>query len=133
MRWREAIARFMVGRYGSDAFSRAMSVVAMVFLLLSWFVLPQVFYTLALILIVYSTFRMFSINHQKRYKENLFYTKQVDKVKYFINKLKYRSSQSKTHHIYSCPQCKQKIRVPKGKGKIMIRCPKCQTEFMKKS
>lgn len=133
MRWRETIARFMVGRYGSDALSRAMSVVAMVFLLLSWFVLPSVFYTLALVLIVYSTYRMFSKNHQQRYKENLFYTKQVDKVKYYFGKLKYRSEQSKTHHIYSCPQCKQKIRVPKGKGKIMVRCPKCQTEFMKKS
>ncbi len=127
MRWREAIARFMVGRYGPDAFSRAMSVIAMFFLLLSWFVLPQVFYTLALILIAYSIFRMFSRNHQQRQKENLFYTKQV------VNKLKYRSSRSKTHRIYSCPQCKQKIRVPKGKGNIMIRCPKCQTEFMKKS
>lgn len=133
MRWREAFARFMVGRYGSDALSRAMSAVAMVFVLLSWFVLPQVFNTLALILIVYSVFRLFSRNHQQRYKENLFYTRQVDKVKYYFSKIKYRNSQNKTHHIYSCPKCKQKIRVPRGKGKIMIRCPKCQTEFMKKS
>lgn len=133
MRWREAFARFMVGRYGSDALSRAMSAVAMVFVLLSWFVLPQVFNTLALILIAYSVFRLFSRNHQQRYKENLFYTRQVDKVKYYFSKIKYRNSQNKTHHIYTCPKCKQKIRVPRGKGKIMIRCPKCQTEFMKKS
>lgn len=133
MRFRERLMQFMQGRYGADALNRALVVVSFVFMILSWFVFHTAFYLVGLVIILYCAFRMFSRNIQARYKENVWYMKQVNKVKYFFSKLKYRKEAGKTHHIYSCPKCKQKIRVPKGKGKIMVRCPKCGTEFMKRS
>ena len=35
--------------------------------------------------------------------------------------------------IFRCPKCHQMIRVPKGRGKIAIRCPKCKFEFIRRS
>ena len=65
--------------------------------------------------------------------ENQKFLQHTSKIRGFFAKQKYMATQHKTHHIYKCPNCKQKIRVPKGKGKIEIRCPKCQTTFIKKS
>ena len=48
-------------------------------------------------------------------------------------KLKYDLAQKKAYHIYKCPGCGQKIRIPRGKGKIAVICPKCNTEFIKRS
>lgn len=50
-----------------------------------------------------------------------------------VNKFKYDMEQRKKYHIYKCPNCKQKIRIPRGKGKIAIICPKCHNEFIKRS
>lgn len=133
MRWRDRLARFMMGRYGTDALNKAILVTAFVCVILSWFVLTPFFNSFGLVLLVLCNIRMFSRNIQARYQENQLYLKQVGKIKYLISKLKYRTTVSKTHHIFKCPQCKQKIRVPRGKGNIMVRCPKCNHEFMKKS
>ena len=133
MRWRQRFSQFMVGRYGVDQLNRAMLITSLVLMVLSWFGLRTVFYTIGLVLLILCNIRMFSRNFQARYKENTVYVNQINKIRYFISKLKYKKNTSKTHHIYSCPTCKQKIRVPRGKGKIMIHCPKCHTEFMKKS
>lgn len=39
----------------------------------------------------------------------------------------------KNYKYFQCPSCHQKIRVPKGRGKIRIHCPKCGHDFEKKT
>ena len=133
MRLRERLQRFMYGRYGVDGLGQFMIWTSVVCMLLSWFVVRPFFNTMALVLLVLSYFRIFSRNIQKRYQENCTYYRYVNKVKDFFKKQKSYSVQRKTHHIYKCPQCKQKIRIPKGKGRVAIRCKRCGTEFIKNS
>ena len=78
-------------------------------------------------------FRVFSRNISKRYAENQKYLAKTYKLRTYIQQQKNSLAQRKVYHIYKCPGCKQKIRIPKGKGKIEIRCPKCGTTFIKKS
>ena len=135
MKFRERIYRFMQGRYGAggaDAFTRFLSVLTFVFILLSFFRVPFT-YIIAIVLIAYMYFRLLSRNYYKRQQENNFYLKQEYKVKNFFARTKNHFKQLKTHHIYRCPTCRQTIRVPRGKGRIEIRCPKCGTKFIKKS
>ena len=37
------------------------------------------------------------------------------------------------HRYFDCPKCRQPVRVPRGKGKIMITCPKCKERFQRKT
>lgn len=133
MKLKEKMQRFMYGRYGVDGLGRFLSWGAVILLLLSMFIDLPFLYPLSLAALVWCYFRMFSRNVQKRYQENCVYYRYVNKVKDFFKRKKSHIEQRKTHHIYACPQCKQKIRIPKGKGKVAIRCQRCGTEFIKNS
>ena len=123
----------MQGRYGADQLGRFMSGVSLVLLIISLFSKSGIWYTLALALIVYYYYRFFSRNIPKRYAENQKYLALTQQARLKLGRKQNELSQMKTHHIYRCPSCKQKIRVPRGRGKIEIRCPKCSTTFIKKS
>ena len=125
--------QFMQGRYGADQMGQMLSAVSMVFLIISPFSRNQAWFLLALIGIVYNYFRMFSKNISKRYAENQKYLTMTAGIRRKIASWKSQLAQRKIYHIYRCPGCKQKIRVPRGRGKIEIRCPKCNTRFVKKS
>lgn len=133
MRLRERLQRFMYGRYGMDGLGNFILWTAIILMLLSMFIGGGILNTLALALLVWGYFRMFSRNTQKRYQENCMYYRYINKIKDFFKRQKSYLQQRKTHHIYKCPQCKQKIRIPKGKGKVAIRCRRCGTEFIKNS
>lgn len=129
---KEKLYRFMQGRYGNDQLNRFLMVLVLVCFVFSLFGLKML-YMLGIALLVYAYFRMFSKNIYKRSQENSVYLKYEYKVRQWFATLKRDMNQRKTHHIYRCPSCRQKIRIPKGKGKIEIRCPKCGQTFIKKS
>lgn len=130
---KEKLIRFMAGRYGFDSLGKATIIAALAAVVLaSLFDIPVLSW-LAWALIIYAYFRMFSRNIYKRSTENQTYLAKTRRLRTWFSTQKNLLAQRKTHHIYKCPTCRQKIRVPKGKGKIEIRCPKCQTRFTKKS
>ncbi len=130
---KERIARMMQGRYGGDQFSQFLSGVALVLLILSLFVRNRLLSSVALVLLIYIYFRMFSKNISKRYKENLKYLEATAGIRRNVRKRRARTQQRKLYRFYKCPACSQEVRVPKGKGKIEIDCPKCHTKFIKRS
>lgn len=132
-KFREKIARFMIGRYGMDYLSRMLIYVSLFLLIITIFTNNSILYTLAVILMIYAYFRTFSKNVSKRYAENQTYLKVRYKAIAKFNQFRARCKDSKTHKIFKCPGCGQKIRVPKHKGKISIKCPKCRIEFIKKT
>lgn len=123
----------MMGRYGADEYSKFILGSAVALMVLNLFLRIGFLNTVILALLIYVYFRMFSKNIQKRYAENMKYLELKNKFFSFFRKEKRMAEDRKTNHIYKCPNCKQKIRIPRGKGKICITCPKCKTEFTKKS
>lgn len=125
--------QFMSGRYGADELSKFMLGICLVCLVLNIFTGVRGVYLLALVLLGLCYFRMFSKDYARRSTENQKYLSTVWKVKSWFGKKKNRIAESKDYHIYKCPSCGQKIRIPRGKGRICITCPKCRHEFEKKS
>lgn len=140
-RFREWFARFMIGRYGSDALNQCLSTTLMVCLLLSWLTHLRFLYWVALAMLGVCYFRMFSYNREKRYAENLWFLNKTQGIRAWLNrqrniaaqKKRNRAARDKDHRIFRCPRCGQQLRVPKGRGRIEILCPKCQAHFVKKS
>ena len=135
---REKFMRFMQGRYGVDQFAKFTMGVALVSIVLAIFVntgssAGSLLDMLGLVAIVYTYFRIFSRNISKRAQENQKYLSATATIRQRLNKEKNMMKQRKDYHIYTCPSCGQKVRIPRGKGKIEISCPKCRSKFVKRS
>ncbi len=133
MNWRDRLNRFMYGRYGQDELSRFLLIVGFILLILDLlFRIPGVG-MIVLLILGYNYFRMLSRNVPARYAENQKFLQLKDRVLGFFRGGRGRAEDLKTNHIYRCPKCSQKIRIPRGKGMVEITCPKCRTRFRKRS
>ena len=116
---------FMVGRYGTDKLNMVILCGGLAVCLVSGlFHDPQINLMLTAVsygLMIWALYRSFSRNTYKRYQENR-------KFLQFFDRLKDRE-----HRYFDCPKCRQVVRVPRGKGKIAITCPKCKERFVKKT
>ena len=118
------LRRFMIGRYGTDKLNTTILMAGLILCLIGMFMPPPanlIFALLSYGLMIWSLVRSFSRNTYKRYREN-------QKFLAFLDRLKDRQ-----HRYFSCPKCRQSVRVPRGKGKIAITCPRCKEKFIKKT
>lgn len=119
------LRRFMEGRYGTDKLNMTILSAGLILCLISMLIrlplLNVILTLLSYILMGTAIFRTLSRNIYKRYQENRKYL-------LFLQKCK-----DKDHRYYDCPRCRQQVRVPRGKGKISISCPKCGEKFIKKT
>jgi hypothetical protein len=129
----DKIRRFMMGRYGVDQLGKFMLGFAVITMLISVFFRNRIIEILPFLILVLCYFRIFSRNINQRYNENQKFLSVKNRFLGYFQNANSRRMQNKNYHIYVCPTCKQKIRVPKGKGKICITCPKCRAEFVRKS
>ena len=134
---KDKLNRFMQGRYGVDNFARFTLGVALFVIVVGSFMRQNaaggVLDTVGFILIIYTYFRILSRNISARYAENQKYLKMTAGIRRKLASWKSQLAQRKIYHIYICPGCKQKIRIPRGKGqKVEIECPKCHEKFIKR-
>ena len=121
----ERFRHFMLGRYGTDKLNMAILICGVICSIFSMFIrfaiLNMALTAISYGLMGWAIFRMLSRNTYKRYQENRKYLRFVERLK------------DRDHRYYDCPRCRQSVRVPKGKGKIAITCPKCKEKFIKKT
>ena len=124
-RIKQWLRRFMMGRYGTDKLSMTILTAGVIASILSIF-MPvagiKMLLTLAAYgLMIWAIFRMLSRNTYRRYQETRRFLQFVDGIR------------DREHRYYNCPNCHQRVRVPRGKGKISISCPKCREKFIRKT
>ena len=126
------LQRVMAGRYGGDQLNWLLLVLYLILWAAGMFSGFVLFPILAWLLLFLILFRMFSRNRTKRWAENQKFLTVWNRLKGFFTS---RTAQLKDrdHRYFTCPHCKNKLRVPRGKGKIQITCPVCHTEFIKKT
>ena len=115
----------MVGRYGTDRLNMVILCVALVASILSAVsgggLVTVVVWLISYGLMFWAIFRCMSRNTYKRSQENRRFLMIFDRLK------------DRQNRYYTCPRCRQTVRVPRGKGKIAITCPKCKERFIKKT
>ena len=130
---KEKIRQFMIGRYGTDGLNQFLSIASLVLLLIAIVSRVSLFTWLGVALLVFCYYRTFSRNISKRTEENYKFYTLKDRVGSKFRSWKEQWANRKVYHYYRCPQCRQKLRVPRGRGRIQISCPRCGTQFIKKS
>ena len=124
-RLRSWLRQFMMGRYGTDKLNIAILGAGVIASIVAMFIyFPPVkllFVFISYVFMGWAIIRTLSRNTYKRYKENRKYLMLLQRIK------------DREHRYYDCPRCRQQVRVPRGKGKINISCPKCKEKFIRKT
>ncbi|EOH99018.1 hypothetical protein UAY_02287 [Enterococcus moraviensis ATCC BAA-383] len=132
LRWNAKIQKLLVGRYARmDQLNNTLMKISLILLLLNLFLPTSIAFWLAVVLLIWINYRFFSKRIYPRSNENTRYVANMQQLKKKFNNIKQRVYARKTYTFFKCPNCKQQLRAPKGKGKIKVNCSTCKEQFTK--
>ena len=130
----QSIHSFMEGRYGSDKLNLFLSVTAAILCLLSLIPHMQWLIVCAAIIYSWSVFRFLSRDIYSRHRECSQYFRIKRSITQWFRFQLQKRKDRKTHRYYRCPLCKVTVRVikPRKRKRVLIHCPKCHNDFIKR-
>lgn len=129
MKFKEKLARFMYGRYGTDQLGNFILWTYIVLYLVNLVIRTPIIYILATALMIWTFFRMFSRNIYARNKENLKFLAMKKKFTSFWKLFFDRIKDARQKVYKRCPACRAIVRLPRKAGKHSVTCPKCKGHF----
>ena len=129
MRFREWLARFMYGRYGTDQLYYALLVLYLILFVLGRFLWFLPFSLLTWVVMIYAVFRVFSRNIARRRAENEWFLGRWNAVKRWGRLTKKRFAERRTHAYKTCPHCRAVVRLARVTGQHTCTCPRWRRDF----
>lgn len=129
---RNAIQRFMYGRYGNDQLNLFLLAVYLLLYLVFMFTGLELLYIIGFVLLGAVLLRMLSRNIERRRTENAWFMRAAGPVLSWL-RLRRTIRRDKEHVYFKCPSCGQQLRVPRGKGRITVTCRGCGASFQENS
>lgn len=122
--------KFFIGTYGWDKLSKFLFIMGAILLTSKFTAI------IGAIIMAYAFIRTLSKNFTKREREEMAFEGWLRSIKYGMEKMKirfggwrYKLNERRKYVIVKCPNCSQKLRLPRHKGKILVTCKKCSNEF----
>ncbi|MEF9879022.1 MAG: hypothetical protein RSE58_00010 [Clostridia bacterium] len=140
---KQAFRSFMSGRHGTDQLSMALlwsgllsyllgSIIGSIQGSVIWPMVGLVLNVAGFAAYVFTIFRIFSRNNEKRNAENRRYTTMMERYKVKSKQAKVRYQNRKKFKYFKCPGCKAWLRVPRGTGVVTVTCSRCHNSFTQK-
>ena len=129
---RNALARFLYGRYGNNQLGVFLIALYVLLYILSIVFQLGILSLVGDVLLLVALFRMLSRNLTKRREENRKFLRKAEPVLSWY-RMRRTIRRDKEHRYFKCPSCGQHLRVPRGKGKITVTCRSCGASFQETS
>jgi len=124
---------FMRDRYGTDDLNFFMMLLGFLLWGINLFLNNFIILLASVFLNIFFCFRIFSKNIPARRKELNFFNKYYHRYKQAISIIHKNLFKKDKNYYAICRNCRQTLRLPKGKGKIEVSCPKCGYKFDKRT
>lgn len=129
----EKLRRFMYGRYGGDTLNFALLIAGLVSALIGQIARFWPLSVLSCAFYVYALIRVLSKNIPARQKENYSFLKVWTPIQKWFRIRKTAFRERKQFKYFTCPNCHQQLRAPRGRGKILVTCQRCHKQFNQKT